>query len=221
MDTWEILVEYRQGLLAGLWVTARLCLVVWSVGLALGTALGALGSKLPATAGLVTRGGAFLLTGVPILVLLFWLHYPAQAILGVRFDGFVTAAFALSLVNTFVVANTVRQALVGFPEQYREAALVSGLTQAETLLHIELPLIVRTVLPSLLLSQVSMLQATLFASLISVDEVFRVAQRINSLIYRPVQIYSALALLFLAICLPLNALAGALEKRFRRRLGTE
>ena len=63
-----------------------------------------------------------------------------------------------------------------------------------------------------------MLQCSLFASLISVDEIFRVAQRINATIYRPVEIYSALALLFLAVCLPLNGLALWLRMRFTRDL---
>jgi len=64
--------------------------------------------------------------------------------------------------------------------------------------------------------QVNMLQATLFASLISVNEIFRVAQQINSQIYRPVEIYTALGLLFLAICLPLNGLALWLKAKYTR-----
>jgi ABC-type amino acid transport system permease subunit len=86
------------------------------------------------------------------------------------------------------------------------------------LLRIELPIVARQTIPSLLFIQVSMLQATLFASLISVDEIFRVCQQINSQIYRPVQIYTALAVLFLAICLPMNGLAYWLRARFTKNL---
>ena len=59
-----------------------------------------------------------------------------------------------------------------------------------------------------------MLQATLFASLISVDEIFRVAQRINAVEYKPVEVYTALALFFLLVCLPLNGVALLLRHRF-------
>ena len=220
MSTWEILVQYRQGLLSGLIVTGRLCLIIWLAGLLLGTFLGALGARYPRSAGRFSRAGSFLLTGIPVLVLLFWLHYPAQSMLGVQVEGFVTAAFALTLVNTFIVADTVQEALATFPRDYREAALVLGMKPNEILWFIELPLIFRRVTPSLLLSQVSMLQATLFASLISVDEVFRIAQRINAEVYRPIQIYTALAILFLLLCLPINGLALILEKKFRARLGS-
>ena len=61
-----------------------------------------------------------------------------------------------------------------------------------------------------------MLHATLFASLISVEEIFRVSQRINSTIYRPVEIYTALAFFFLLVCLPINLTAAYLKKRYTR-----
>jgi ABC-type amino acid transport system permease subunit len=66
--------------------------------------------------------------------------------------------------------------------------------------------------------QITMLQATLFASLISVDEIFRVAQQVNSLVYKPVEIYSMLAVLFIAICAPLHLLANFLKNKFTRNL---
>jgi ABC-type amino acid transport system permease subunit len=59
---------------------------------------------------------------------------------------------------------------------------------------------------------------TLFASLISVQELFRVAQQINSQIYKPIEIYTALAVFFIAICLPLNLLAYWFKKKYTRNL---
>ena len=61
-----------------------------------------------------------------------------------------------------------------------------------------------------------MLQTTLFASLISVDVIFRIAQRINAQVYKPVEIYTALAVLFLIVCLPLHGLAHWLRVRYTR-----
>ena len=50
------------------------------------------------------------------------------------------------------------------------------------------------------------------------DEIFRVAQRINAVVYRPIEVYTALAVFFLMICLPLNGVAMYLEARFTRNL---
>jgi ABC-type amino acid transport system permease subunit len=102
--------------------------------------------------------------------------------------------------------------------QYVSAARVCGLSPREIALDIQLPIVLRQLLPGLLTLQVAMLQATLFASLISVDEIFRVAQRINAQVYRPVPVYTALGLFFLIICLPLNGLALWLRRRYTRDL---
>jgi polar amino acid transport system permease protein len=109
---------------------------------------------------------------------------------------FYTAAFTLTIINIFGVADIVRGALNDFPQQYLIAAKVTGLTRSQTVLKIQLPLILRQALPPLLIQQVIMLHTTLFASLISVEEIFRVAQRINAQIYRPVEIYTALGVFF-------------------------
>ncbi len=214
MAVLEILGSYQGAFLAGLGVTLKLCFVVWTAGLVAGSALGVMASVWPRSLGRLVRVVTFTLTAVPILVFLFWLHYPLQALLQIVVDPFLTAAAALSIVNAVMVSDVVRHAIDDFPGQYLLAARACGLSSIEALQHIQAPIIGRQVLPGLVTIQVSMLQATLFASMISVDEIFRVAQRINSIVYRPVEIYTALALFFLAVCLPLNGLAAWLKRRF-------
>ena len=191
-------------------------MIIWSMGLSLGTLLGYASFKYKTEIGIPTRVISFVLSGIPVLVLLFWLHYPLQAMLHVVIDPFYTAAFAISIINIFAVADLVRSTLANFPAEYRLAARVCGISRQKTFLKIELPIIMRQIIPTLLNIQVNMLQLTLFASLISVEEIFRVAQRINSMIYRPVEIYTALALFFLAVCLPLNGIALWLKYQFTR-----
>lgn len=218
MGILELISKYRPALLDGLGVTLQLCGLVWLAGLVLGVPLGALGSRFHNSVGVPIRAFAFVLAAVPILVVLLWFHYPLQRLLRIVVDPFVTAAVTLGLVNTLAVADAVRSVLDDFPHQYVVAGRVCGLTRRDVLLHVQVPIVLRQLLPVLLSLQVAMLQASLFASMISVDEVFRVAQRINALEYRPVEIYTGLALLFLLVCLPLNALAGHLKSRYTRNL---
>lgn len=214
----NIIVDYQQALIQGLLVTLSLCLIIWSVGIIFGTLVGYLGAQYPSEIGKPSKIVAFILSGIPILVLLFWLNYPLQDMLHIFVSPFITAVIAISLVNIFAVADTVRTALVEFPQQYIIAGKVSGMQSKEIFRKIQFPIIFRQILPSLLTTQVNMLQLTLFASLISVGEIFRVTQTINSLIYKPVEIYTALAIFFLIICLPLNGLALWLKKRYTRNL---
>ncbi len=216
MSVLDILVKYQSAFADGLATTFHLSLIVWAAGLLLGTVLGTFGARWKTAVGIPSRLLSFSLSGVPILVFLFWLHYPLQAMLGVVIDPFVTAAVTLSVINIFAVADVIRAVLADFPAQYIVAAQVCGMTHAQIVRHIQLPIVARQTVPVLLMIQVNMLQATLFASLISVNEIFRVAQQINSQIYKPVEIYTALGVLFLCICLPMNGLALWLKSRYTR-----
>lgn len=216
MNVFDILIKYYPAFLEGLGVSLQLAAVIWTAGLVLGGALGLAGARWRLSVGGPSRLFSFLLSGIPILVFLFWLHYPVQAMFSVVIDPFYTAAATLSIVNIFGVADIVRGALVDFPQQYLTAAKVTGLTRRQTIFKIQLPLILRQALPALMMLQVVMLHTTLFASLISVEEIFRVAQRINAQIYRPVEIYTALGLFFLAVSLPINGVALWLRARFTR-----
>jgi His/Glu/Gln/Arg/opine family amino acid ABC transporter permease subunit len=173
MSVWDILINYHEAFLKGLLVTLQISSIIWGVGLVLGSLLGLAGSHFPKSVGFPSRSVSFVLGSVPLLVFLFWLHYPAQAVFEVVIDPFYTAAFTLTIINIFGVADIVRGALNDFPQQYLIAAKVTGLTHRQTVLQIQLPLILRQVLPPLLIQQVIMLHTTLFASLISVEEIFR------------------------------------------------
>lgn len=216
MYAFDIIITYREGLIAGLLVTLKLSIIIWLSGILLGTVLGYLGSKYKKEVGTPSRVISFILSGIPVLILLFWLHYPLQAILNINVNPFFTSAFAFSIINIFAVADLVRSALVNFPAQYSLAAKVCGLSQRETFIKIEMPIIFRQIIPSLLSLQVVMLQLTLFASLISVEEIFRVAQRINATIYKPIEVYTTLAIFFLVISLPLNGISLWLKNKYTR-----
>lgn len=218
MSFTDILIKYRPALSGALMVTVKLALITWATGIFLGILIGVLAAKYRDSFGLGERTLAFLLSGIPILVFLFWAHYPLQRILDVVINPFYTAAAVLAIINTFIVSELTRSTLADFPEQYTIAARVCGLSPRTTFFRIQLPIISRQMIPALLPIQITMLHATLFASLISVDEIFRVCQRINASEYKPVEIYTALAALFLAVSLPVNGLAIWLKKRFTRDL---
>lgn len=214
----RIFQEYGDAMGGGLLVTLQLCGIIWTSGIVLGGLLGLAGARWHWQVGVPSRVLSVILAGMPAMVFLFWMHYPLQTMMGIVVKPFITAAVTLSIINVVMVADLCRGAILEFPRQYTWAAQVCGLSAGETALHIKFPILFRQILPGLLLIQITMLQATLFASLISVDEIFRVAQRINSQLYRPVEIYTLLALFFIAVCVPLHLLAEGLKRRFTRNL---
>lgn len=214
----DILLTYYPAFLKGAWVTMQLTLIAWIFGLSVGSLLGYAAHRFPKGFGSALLGVSFTLVSIPILVLLFWIHYPLQTLLGVVIDPFITSAFVLSLVNLVVTAGIVRSALDNFPQQYLMVARIYGLEPLQTSLKIRLPLIIRHILPALITGQVVIFQSTLFAGLISTEEILRVSQRINATAYKPVEIYSIVALFFLIIGALLNWLGAYMKKRYRQDL---
>lgn len=207
--------NYYPTLLGGLLVSVELFLSVAVLGIVLGGFLGILGAR-DKTAGAIVRTASFVVAGIPLLVLLFWFYYPFQTLLGIQISAFSTAVITLGLVNIAAVAELVRGVLADFPKQYIIAAQIAGLSSNDIFRRIQFPMVFRQVIPSLLTTQLFILQATLFASLISVPEIFRVAQNLNAVLYRPVEIYSTLAVFFMLLLAPLYYLAYFLREKYTR-----
>lgn len=210
----ELLIRYAPAFLQGAGVTAFIAVVVWVVGIVAGVAVGAAASRSAPILLAVLKFLALAVGAIPILVLLMWLHYPAQAILGVVIDPLLTTIVALCFVNTVFVADAVQRVIGNFPQEWGMAARASGLPAQVTLHKIVLPLAARQLVGPIVLIQITMLHATLFGSLISVGELFRTVQRINAIEYLPVELYTFLAVFFFIICAPLHVVATALSRRY-------
>ena len=209
---------YGLALLAGLGVTLQMCGIAWVVGLVVGSALGYASLRCPKSVGVIVRTAACVITAVPFLVLLFWLHYPAQAAFGVVVPPIVTASVALALFNTITTADLVIRGFGDFPADLLDAATYTGLPAGVTYRRIVLPVLVRRLFPALLINQVVLLHMSLLASFISVDELLRVIQRINSREYQPTVLYGVLAALFGGITLSATYLAGVAKRKFMLEL---
>jgi His/Glu/Gln/Arg/opine family amino acid ABC transporter permease subunit len=218
MSVWEIFSHYHRQLLVGLRMTLLLCFATYSIGFSVGITLGVARYRSGRWLDVPCRVASILLSALPLLVLLFWLHYPLQYMLQLVIKPVYTAIAALSLIMSFMVADVVTNALQSFPEDLVDAARVAGMSRRQTARLIQRPIILRQVIPHFLFIMVVILQGTLFTSLISVEELFRVAQEINADIYKPVPIYTALAVFFIVICASLNLLGIYLRSRLRWKI---
>ena len=212
----DILFEYGPAFTNGALVTLSMSLAIWTFGISIGTPLGfaraynfGVFSKL---VGLL----AWLIGAIPVLVILFWLHYPLQRALGVVIPPIYSVVGVLSVINTLLVSDSVLRATQHVSRQYLDVAYNHGIAKRHILRSILWPLTIRSALPSILITQVAMLHMTIFGSLISAEEIFRTAQRINSIEYRPVEIYTFLALFFLILSAPVLVVAGQIRAKYGR-----
>jgi ABC-type amino acid transport system permease subunit len=217
MEILGLIWKYKEAFLHGLENTVYICLLVWFIGLAVGIYLGYFANKYKVM-GLSLGWTANIITALPVIVFLFWLHYPLQSILQIVINPFITSVIAFSVVNILGVANIVRTAIAEFPDQYLLAARTLGISHKQVIRKIQFPLILRCIIPPLLNLQINMLQMSLFASFIGVEEIFRMAQRVNSIAYKPIEIYTALGLFFILICLPVNLFTKYLQGKYTRNI---
>jgi len=198
--------RYHAALLEGTVGTLKICVLVWAVGILLGIALGVTAARAQKTLGRLIYWGSFAVSSIPALVILFWFHFPAQALLGIVVDPFWTACFVLAVINTVAVAEAVRAGVLGLPKEMTWTARAAGIPDRDIYARILLPLGIRSALPAIVFAQVIVVHMSIFASLISVNELFRTVQTINALEYQPIESYSILALFFIALCVPLGLL---------------
>lgn len=218
MGVFGILARHQSELMYGLRTTLFLCLSIWLLSVLFGIPLGIAAHRSPKIIGIVVSAFAAVLAGVPPIVLLFWLHYPAQSALSIVVDPFYTAVAALSLVGTFMICSLIRDVLREFPEDYITVGRVCGMSRSKIITHIVIPIGARQTIPGLLTFAVAIFQMTLFASFISVNEIFRTAQRINSVEYSPTEVFTALAIFCIAVSLPLHVAAGRLKRYYTQQL---
>ena len=210
-----ILSDYWPAFFSGASVTLAVSALVWLIGISVGFALGVAAARLPWGSQFIS-GLTFVVSSIPALAILFWFHYPAQTILGVVIDPFFTTVFVLSVLNIVFVADVVKFSAERLAKEYLEAAYIHGWPRAKATWLIEIPLIVRGAASRIVFIQVTMLHMTLFASLISLDELFRVAQRVNSREYKPVEVYTLISAFYFLISAPLLIVSSYLHKKFGR-----
>ena len=214
MSIFEIIVRYKNELLSGFFTTLKLSFLVFPISIFLGILLALARHNLPKYIGKVLRILSIIISSVPLMVFLFWMHYPFQMIFDLVIDPFYTSVFVLSLFTSLLISEYVFNALEHFPKQLIDSALVCGLSKKQIILKVLLPIIARQTIPNLILSFNFVLQSTLFCSFISVEELFMKVQQINAELYKPIEIYTSVAIFFAIICLFINLLAFYFKKKF-------
>ena len=203
----ELLTQYWPALLKGIAST----LIVTVVACGAGTVLGAFVAwyrytrNNPAT--LFLAGILCVVSAIPVLVLLMWAHFPLQAALGVIIPPLLTLTVVLTIVCASLVSSVLHSSLRNFPQELSESALSLGLSRAQIVRRIVLPIVMRRSLSALIMIQITTFHMTIFGSLISANEILRTVLRINATEFQPIELYTLLAFFFLVTTTPMLLLA--------------
>lgn len=208
---WEAMPLYLGGLLT----TLKLLAISLFFGLLAALPLGLMRvSKQP-----VVNGAAWLFTyvirGTPMLVQLFLIYYGLPQV-GIELDPIPAAMIGFSLNMAAYACEILRAAIASIERGQWEAAASIGMTRAQTLRRAILPQAMRTALPPLGNSFISLVKDTALAATIQVPELFRQAQLVSARTFEIFTMYLSAALIYWILASILAHLQNRLEDRVNR-----
>ena len=216
---WMILIEaFPQILLQGIKVTLPLTAVSFFFALIISVIVAMIQYADIPVLKQICRFYIWLIRGTPLLVQLYVIFYGLPSV-GIYLDAWPAAIFVLSFNEGAYMAETVRGALESIPVGQVEAGQCVGLSYLQIMWHIVLPQAFKVAFPSLSNSLIGLLKETSLATTITITEMIRQAQIINSRYYETLGLYCEVAIIYLAFCTVLTWVQRAAEKRLNRAGG--
>jgi glutamate transport system permease protein len=147
---------------------------------------------------------------LPVLFAVFFFGFPK---IGVLYSPFTSAIIVLSVYTGAFLAETVRSGINTVARGQAEAARAIGLTFPQTLRIVILPQALRTVVAPVGNIFIALIKNSSIAFTISVAELTGVADQLQTVTARPVEVFLGAAVGYLILTLPSGAVFAAIEQR--------
>lgn len=206
--------QYYPAFLRGLAGTIELTIIATLAGLVFGfaVAFGELHKSRTVRVIFVTYVEFF--RNTPLIIQLFFF----QAFIPVVFQGlnspFVVACISFSLYNAAYCGEIFRAGVQSIERGQWEASRALGMPRLAQVRYVVLPQAVRRVLPAFTTRFIEMFKLTTLASTVAYGDILYVAKVIANTDYRPTETFTAVAIIFVVLLLPLSILANRIENRF-------
>lgn len=211
-DAAEFLPILLQGCVITIWITLG--------SLVISTALGLVWALLRVMGGPVLSFSSKLLVntirGIPIIVQLFYIYFVLPD-LGVALTAFEAGVVGLGIAYSAYQAENFRAGIEAIDPGQVEAAQSIGMSRVMVMRRVVLPQAIRIVLPPYGNTMIMMLKDSSLASTITVAELARQGQLIASSTFKNMTVFTLVALLYLAMSVPLTVFAGWLERKYGRK----
>ena len=207
---------YRWLILAGLGVTIAYTVGTILLGLLIGLFTGLLRlSRNPMiTAPLVAYVEIFRCT--PLLVQIVWFYYALPVILGIDIPAHVAAVLVLSLYTGAFYAEIIRGGVNSIERGQWDAARAIGMRRRQVMRHVILPQAVKRMIPPFMNQSIIQLKNTSLVSTIAVADLLYQGTIITAATYRPLEVYTMVAIIYFLVLFPLTLAAQQVERRLAR-----
>lgn len=153
-----------------------------------------------------------IIRGLPIIVQLFYIYFVLPDF-GIQLSAFQAGVIGLGIAYSAYQAENFRAGIQAIHQGQIEAAESIGMRGAMVMRRVVLPQAFRIALPPYGNTLVMMLKDSSLVSTITVAEMTRAGQLIASSTFENMTVYTLVALLYLALSLPLSYALRRLEAR--------
>lgn len=150
---------------------------------------------------------------IPLLVILLWTYYALPIFLGINVTKTWAGFIALSCYAAAFYAEILRGGVQSIDPGQTDAATALGMSYRDRMRRIILPQAFRRMIPPLAGQSIIQMKNTTLLSTITVPDLLYQGTYISSFTYRPMEVYTAIGAIFLAILVPLTMLSRHLERR--------
>jgi polar amino acid transport system permease protein len=160
----------------------------------------------------LARGYVTVLRNTPLLVLIYIVYFGLPD-LGITLGKEASFIFTLSLYGAAYMTEVFRAGLEGIPKGIIEAGKAIGLKKIQIVFTIELPIMFKTVLPSMGNYLISLFKDSALAASISITELTYITRQLNTKTFRVFEVWLATALLYVATCYLIAFLLRFVERK--------
>ncbi len=150
---------------------------------------------------------------IPLFVLIFAVYYVLPILLGLSLSAFSALVLAIVLNESAFTCEIFRAGITSIPRGHIEAAQSLGMSRWQTLQRIILPQAVRRMLPPLANNGILIVKDSALGAAIAVEDLTRQATFLDTLTYRPFEVYTFLAVEYLLLLLLLSQCVKWVEQK--------
>ncbi len=204
-----------------LWLNGLLTTLAYAVGTVVGglvigvlCGLGLLANRWWLTAPIHAYVELFRCT--PVLVQIVWFFFALPIIIGVEIPAWLAAGIGLTLYMGCFDTEIFRGGIISIDKGQWQAARAIGMTYGQMMRHIILPQAVRRMIPPFVNQSVIQFKNTALLYVVAVPDLMYTGYLVVSETYRPLEVYTGVAIAYFAILYPLTHWGKRLEARSDR-----
>ncbi|MBN8944920.1 MAG: amino acid ABC transporter permease [Rhizobiales bacterium] len=197
----------------GLLVTVLYTVTTVAAGVVIGLVTGILRTNAPRWLSIPLRGYIEVFRCTPLLVQLVWVYYALPVLIGVDMSAAMACFLTLSLYAGSFYAEIFRGGIEAIDRGQWEAGRAIGMRRGRIFRRIVLPQAIQVMIPSFINQTILQLKNTSLVSTVAVADLLYQGSVITAASYRPLEVYSLIALLYFVVLFPLTLVADRVEQR--------